>query len=262
MNKTVLITGGSSGIGLECARALCERGCHVYEMSRRDIETDGIIHIPGDVTLPHDAARAVDFVLSREGRVDILINNAGMGISGSAEFVSPEDAELQLRVNFLGVSNMCRAALGPMREHGGRIVNVSSVAAVTPIPFQAYYSASKAAVNAYTMALANEVRPFGISVCAVMPGDVQTSFTVSRHKSSAGDTEYSGRIARSVDKMERDENGGMTAAYVGRYIADIALRRHVRPLYTTRFDYKTLIVLAKLLPSAAVNRIIGALYAK
>lgn len=262
MNKTVLITGGSSGIGLECARTLASMGCRVYEMSRRDSAADGVSHIPGDVTRAGDAERAVGFVLEREGRLDILINNAGMGISGSAEFTSAEDAELQMRVNFLGVSNMCRAALGCMRKNGGRIVNVSSVAAVTPIPFQAYYSASKAAVNAYTMALANEVRGCGVSVCAVMPGDVQTGFTDARRKSDAGDSEYGGRVSRSVGKMERDERGGMSAAYVGRYVAHIATKRRIKPLYTTRLDYKALTVLAKLLPCALVNRIIGALYAK
>lgn len=262
MVKTVLITGGNSGIGSECARALAESGCRVYEMSRRDIAAEGIVHIPGDVTKPGDAERAVSLVLEREGRLDILINNAGMGISGSAEFTRPEDAWLQMKVNFFGVSEMCRAALGYMRENGGRIVNVSSVAAVLPIPFQAHYSASKAAVNAYTMALANEVRGYGVSVCAVMPGDVRTGFTAARLKSDAGDSEYAGRISRSVGKMERDERHGMSAAGVGRYIARIALKRHVRPLYTTRLDYKALTLLAKLLPCSLVNRIIGILYAK
>lgn len=262
MNKTVLITGGNSGIGLECARALLESGCHVYEMSRRDTKAQGIVHIPGDVTASEDASRAVSFILEREGRLDILINNAGIGISGSAEFTAPEEAERQIRVNFLGVSNMCSAALGPLRKSGGRIVNISSVAAVTPIPFQAFYSASKAALNAYTMALANEVRPLSVSVCAVMPGDVRTSFTASRHKISEGEREYGGRIGHSVAKMERDEQSGMSAEYVGRYVAHIAQKRRVKPFYTTRLDYKLLVCLAKVLPCAAVNRILGALYAK
>ncbi len=96
-------------------------------------------------------------------------------------------------------------------------MNLSSVAAVAPIPFQTYYSASKAAVNAYTMALANEVRPFGITVCAVQPGDIATGFTSAREKSQAGDQAYNGRIGRSVARMEHDETAGMSPASAGAF---------------------------------------------
>lgn len=261
MKKVVLLTGGSSGIGRECAIALAESGCRVYEMSRRDAPPEGVVHITGDVTSAEDCRRAVAEVVGREGRLDILINNAGTGISGSAEFTDAADAERQMRVNFHGTANMCSAALGALRESGGRIVNLSSVAAVTPIPFQAFYSASKAAINAYTMALANEVRPYGVSVCAVMPGDAATGFTDARTK-NGGEGVYAERVSRSVGKMEADERGGMSAEYVGRYAAKIALRRSVKPLYVTRFDYKALSVLAKILPCRTVNFIIGKLYAK
>ena len=261
MEKIVLITGASSGIGRECARVLAESGCRVYEMSRSGSDGGGVTHVTGDVTSVDDCRRAVETLIVREGRLDILINNAGMGISGSAEFTDAADAKRQIAVNFLGVTNMCSAALGALRESGGRIVNLSSVAAVTPIPFQAFYSASKAAINAYTMALANEVRPFGVSVCAVMPGDVATNFTDARIK-NAGEGVYAERVSRSVGKMEADERGGMSAAYVGRYVAKIALRRRVKPLYVTRFNYKALAVLAKVLPCRTMNYIIGKLYAK
>ena len=261
MDKVVLITGGSGGIGRECALALAKYSCRVYEMSRRECPVGGVSHIAGDVTCVDDCRRAVSTVLGREGRLDIVINNAGMGISGSAEFTESEDAARQIGVNFLGTSNMCSAALPPLRESGGRIVNISSMAAVTPIPFQAFYSASKAAINAYTMALTNEVRPFGVSVCAVMPGDVATGFTDARVKND-GEGVYADRVSRSVSKMEKDERGGMSAAFVGRYVAKIALKRRVKPFYVTRFDYKALAVLAKVLPCRTVNFIIGELYAK
>ena len=261
MEKVVLLTGGSSGIGRECDSELARRGCRVYEMSRRDNAPEGVTHIAGDVTSVDDCRLAVEFVVGREGRIDVLVNNAGMGISGSAEFTDAADAEKQIGVNFLGTANMCSAALSVLRESGGRIVNLSSVAAVTPIPFQAFYSASKAAINAYTMSLANEVRPFGVSVCAVMPGDAATGFTDSRIK-NGGEGVYEERVSRSVGKMEADERGGMSASYVGRYVAKIALRRRVKPLYVTRFDYKALAVLAKVLPCRTVNFIIGKLYAK
>lgn len=104
----------------------------------------------------------------------MLVNNAGFGISGAVEFTKTEDAKRLFDTNFFGMVNMNRAVVPVMREAGqGRIVNISSVAGQIPIPFQTYYSAAKAATNSYTMALANELRPYGVTVCAVQPGDIK-----------------------------------------------------------------------------------------
>lgn len=263
MEQVVFITGGSSGIGGSTARILAAEGCRVYEMCRGEGGPAGCVHIKGDVTSQQDAKRAVEYVIGREGRIDILINNAGFGISGAAEFADMEDAGRQMDVNFLGMARMCQAVLPHMREAGrGRILNLSSVAAAVPIPFQAFYSASKAAVNAYSLALANEVRPYGVSVCAVMPGDIRTGFTAARKKQSAGDEAYGGRIARSVAKMERDERQGMDPAAAGRAIARIARRRRVKPLYAIRLDYQAITILARLLPARLLNWLVYQLYAR
>ena len=147
-------------------------------------------------------------------------------------------------------------------QGGGRIVNVSSVAAVTPIPFQAWYSVSKAGLNAYTLALANEVKPFGISVCAVLPGDIRTGFTAARDKSAVGDDIYGGRIGRSVAKMEKDEQNGMSAAFAGRQIAKIALKKRVKPHYVIGLSYRCLVFLDRLLPGELVRRLLYLLYAR
>ena len=118
-------------------------------------------------------------------------------------------AKRQLEVNFWGMVRTTKAVLPVMRaQRSGRIVNTSSVAAVTPIPFQTYYSVSKAAINSFTMSVGNEVRPYGIRISAVMPGDTRTGFTDARARSFAGDNAYGGRISRSVAKMEKDERGG------------------------------------------------------
>lgn len=100
-------------------------------------------------------------------------------------------------------------------------------------------------INSYTMAMANEVRPFGISVCAVMPGDIHTGFTAAREKEVRGDAEYGGRIARSVAKMEKDEQTGMEPKVVGAYIAGLALRKSVKPLYAVRLNYKFFVILSR-----------------
>lgn len=261
MKSTIaIVTGGSSGIGLETARALRARGVTVYALSRRPAEGE---HLCCDVSDAQAVRAAVDEVLAREGRIDLLVNCAGMGISGAMEFTPDADARRLMEVNVLGVSNALCAVLPAMRaQRSGRIVNISSVAAVAPIPFQAWYSASKAAVNALTMAAANEVRPWGIAVISVMPGDTRTGFTASRRKFEDGDGVYGGRITRSVQKMERDEEGGMTAQAAGQKIAKIALSRSRRPVQSLGLTYKACAMLAKFLPARAVRSLLAVLYGR
>ena len=139
---------------------------------------------------------------------------------------------------------------------------VSSVAAAAPIPFQAYYSAAKAAVNSYTMALANELRPYGVTVCAVQPGDIHTGFTAAREKTIDGDDVYGGRISRSVARMEHDEQTGMDPAKAGAFIAKVAMKQRVKPIYTIRFDYQFLALLTRILPYRFLNWLIGVIYGK
>lgn len=259
----VLITGGSGGLGLETAKSLAQMGCKVYELSRRAAKFDFMEHISGDVADFQQAQAAVDTVVKREGRLDLLINNAGFGISGAFEFTQEADARRLMDVNLFGMNNMIRAALPQMRMQGqGRIINLSSVAAVLPIPFQAWYSVSKAAVNAMSMALHNELRPYGIGVCAVMPGDLRTGFTAARQKSAAGDEAYGGRIERSVSRMEKDEQNGMEAAVAGRRIAKLALKKTLPPFATLGFAYKCCVLLDRLLPKRLVRFILYCMYAR
>ena len=257
-----IVTGGTSGIGRETAAALRSAGCRVYTVSRRPAPLQGTAHFSADVTDEAAVEAAVKAIYQEAGAVDILINCAGFGISGAVEFTASEEAKRQFDVNFFGMVNMNKAVIPLMRQAGGgRIVNISSVAAPVPIPFQTYYSASKAAINNYTMALANELKPFGISLCAIQPGDIATGFTDARAKSAAGDDIYEGRIAKSVAKMEKDEKGGGSAVAAGRYIAKIALKKKVKPLYAIGFAYKAVCVLMKILPCRLANSIIGRLYA-
>ena len=264
MKPVVIVTGGSSGIGAAAAEYLAVHGCTVYDVSRRE-RGDGksdIRHISADVTDEASVAAAVQSVLDAEGRIDILLNNAGFGISGAAEFTSVEEAKRQLEVNFWGMVRVTRAVLPVMRAQGrGRIVNTSSVAAVTPIPFQTYYSVSKAAINSFTMSVANEVRPYGIRISAVMPGDTRTAFTDKRARSFVGDDVYGGRISRSVGKMEKDERGGVSASVVGAVLGRAALSRSRKVFYTVGLVYQLVIFLMRLLPSTAANAILGKMYA-
>ena len=191
MKRVCVLTGGSSGIGKSAARLLKEDGFTVYELSRNGADADGIRHITADVTQREQVTSAIAAVLEAEGQIDLLVNNAGFGISGAVEFTDPKDAFDQLNVNFFGALHCIQAVLPTMRKQkSGHIVNISSVAAPIAIPFQAFYSATKSATNSLPLALRNEVKPFGIKASAVLPGDVKTGFTAARKKSCAGADVY------------------------------------------------------------------------
>lgn len=259
--KIAVISGASGGIGLEMAHLL-KTEYRVYDLSRSGKDTPGILHIDTDVTKEESVKAAFGQITAREGQIDLLICNAGFGIAGASEFTPLADAQRQFDVNFFGTVLCTQYALPLLRKTKGRIVSVSSAAAVFPIPFQSFYSASKSAVNTYIRALRNETRAFGVSIACVMPGDTKTGFTAMRKKEFRGEDVYGGRIAPSIAVMERDEEKGMSPTTVAGAIVRIAKKRHIRPLYTIGISYKLLYLLNRLLGITIVNRLIGMLYIK
>ena len=156
-------------------------------------------------------------------------------------------------VNFLGAIRFTQAVLPQLRKQRfGRIIYTSSVAAILAVPYQSFYSASKAAINAMALALANEVKEFGISVSVMMPGDVSTRFTDVRHKSSAGEEIYRG-ANKAITAMERDERSGMQPVQMARLFYHIATCPSPRPQYVGGFSYRVLCFLERLLPKRLVN---------
>ncbi len=261
--KTVIVTGASRGIGLETAKLFSEKGYRVYALSRsgKCEEIENIIPLACDVTDEEEVKSAFRRIYEESGRIDILVNNAGFGISGAVEFTDETQAKKQFEVNFFGCFLCCKCVADYMRKNGGgRIINISSLAAELSIPFQAFYSASKAAVNSLTLALANELRPFHISVCALMPGDVKTGFTDAREKQEEDGGVYADVIKKSVATMENDERNGMPAEKIAEAVLSLAEKKKVKLLSTKGAKYKLFAVLAKLLPASAVNRVVGMLY--
>ncbi len=257
----VVITGGSSGIGKAAAALFAGRGCRTYELSRSGIDAENIRHITADMTDEQSVSDAVDRILSECGKIDIFVCNAGWGISGAVEFTETEAAQRLFDVNFFGVLRCIRKVVPVMRtQKSGRIVCLSSVAAPLAIPYQAFYSASKAAINDLVLALRCELRQFGVKVSAVMPGDAQTGFTANREKASEGDALYGGAIKRAVSAMEKDERGGMPPETVAKKIYLAATRKHPRPFYVAGAKYRLFVMIAKFLPTSLVNWIIGKMY--
>lgn len=258
--KTLILTGGSSGIGLATVRLFAERGWKVFELSRHGVSHDNIIHIHCDVTDESSVQQAVSQVCMQTDHIDVVISNAGFGISGPIEFTTTDEAHRQFDVNFFGAFHIVKAVLPTMRaQQYGRIIFTSSVAAVLSIPYQAFYSAGKSALNALALALANEVRQFGISVAVLMPGDVATGFTNARSKSTEGQDVYR-NMQSAVAAMEKDEQNGMTPEHMARDLYRIATRRTVKPQYVGGALYAFFCFLNRILPIRLVNRIVGKLY--
>lgn len=182
MSKTervALVTGASSGIGLATARALRRAGFRVFGTSRKpaaDI-SDGITMLVCDVTNEASVRTLVETVLSQAGRIDLLVNNAGIGLLGGAEESSAKQATAIFEVNVFGVVRMTNAVLPVMRrQRAGRIINMSSILGLIPAPFNALYASTKHAIEGYSESLDHEVRTQGIRVVLVEPGVTRTSF--------------------------------------------------------------------------------------
>lgn len=270
-NKVVLITGASSGIGQATGYALMEKGFKVYGTSRRIKDENILISkngsgflkiIPLDVRQEESVQAAVNYIQEREETLDILINNAGYGIAGSVEDTSTEEALKQFETNFFGVHRMCRAVLPRMREQGrGLIINISSVAGLISVPYQSMYSASKAAIESMTEALRIEVKPFGIKISIVEPGDIKTGFTAGRQYVRASDNSvYKEKFLKAVNKMERDEQNGPPPKAVVNSILKIVTSKNPPVRIVAGFSYKILVVLKRLLPAKLVEFLVSRIY--
>lgn len=204
----VLVTGASSGIGASTARLLQSKGFEVFGTSRHPAklppEAPEIRWVPLDVCDDESVKKGVAEVLAAVPRLDALVCNAGFGIFGSVEEVPIEAARAQLETNFFGCLRTLRAVLPAMREAGGgRIALVGSLAGRAPIPFQAHYSASKAAIDALAMSLRNELHGTGVSVSLIEPGDINTPFNDVMQWGDSGQSVYAERI-RTCETVIRE----------------------------------------------------------
>ena len=256
----VVITGGSSGIGLETAKIYAkDKQNIVYVLNRREVNLDNVRYIKCDITSLVDISNAIKQIINKDNKeVNLLINNAGMGISGAIEYHSEEEIRKIIDVNLLGLVNVTRAFL-PYMNKGSKIINVSSVAGPIAIPFQTMYSVTKAGVLAFSNGLRNELRPLGIKVTSVLPGDTKTGFTASREK-SVDNGRYGDRIETSVSKIEKDESNGVPASKVAKKIFKVSKKKNPNAYYVVGLSYRLLVFLSRILPKRLVNWIIFKIY--
>ena len=256
--QVVVVTGSSKGIGRELAEMYHQKGFKVFGLARTACDA-GFQQIPCNVASYKSIVHAFKLIVRRAKRIDLLVNNAGYGVSGAVEHILHTDSQAITDVNFLGVCHCVKVALPHLRASRGRIINVASVAGVLPIPFQAYYSATKSAVYAFSLALANEVAPFGVKVCCVLPGDVNTTFTANRKKGEAEGV-YADTVKRSVTVMELDEQFGMSARYVAEQIYAISQKKRLPLVKIIGRKYQLLYALSCLLPVRVVNAVTRKMY--
>ena len=255
----IVITGGSSGIGLETARLFSNYPDNiVYVLNRREIKENNIHWIKCDLSDVASIKSAIELITKKHKIINLLINNAGMGISGAVEYHTEEEIKKIIDVNLLGLINVTRLSL-PYMNKGSKIINISSVAGPISIPFQTMYSVSKAGVLAFSNGLRNELRPLGIKVTSILPGDTKTGFTASREK-SVDNGRYGDHISKSVSKMEKDESSGVPAYKVAKKIYKVSKKKNPNTYYVVGLSYRFLVFLSRILPKRLVNWIIFKIY--
>jgi short-subunit dehydrogenase len=270
MHKVIFITGISSGFGRKTAEMLAARGHSVYGTVRKmsGNEADAGSHLNYlimDLADHTSIKNAADTVILKEGKIDVLINNAGMHTGGPVESSPAENIKLQMDTNFLGMVHLTRSFLPTMRERGrGLIINFSSIGGLIGLPFQAFYSASKFAVEGFSEALRMELNQFKIKVVVINPGDFNTNNSANRRNylaPTAPSDPYGEQYLKTLAIYEKDEANGQSPETMARKIVRIVETRHPRERYIIATFVERLAVYLKLfLPGRLFRKLIQLFY--
>ena len=260
--QVVLVTGASSGIGQACAALLAKHGYTVYGASRRTIAIEGVTPLVMDVTDDQSVGNAVAGLIEREGRLDAVVNNAGIAVAGAVEDCTIADAKEQFEVNLFGVLRVCHAVLPIMRQQrGGHLINIGSIGGLIAIPYQGLYSASKFALEGLTESLRLEMCDFGIRVVLVEPGDHRTGLTQSRR--TIASEVYREACHRAVGRMASDERHGADPDGVARLVHRIIRNPRPRLRYTAGPALqRAAIWLKRVMPYAVMERAMRLYYCR
>ncbi len=260
----IFITGISSGFGLATARLLSQEGHVVYGTVRREVsKLPGVHYLQLDVRDARAVQDAVRQIVEKEGAVDVLVNNAGMGIGGPLEFATEEEIQLQMETNFMGLVHCVDAVLPYMRrQKRGKIIALSSIGGLMGLPFQGFYSASKFAIEGYCEALRLETRGMGVQVVVLRPGDFSTGFTGSRKK--VGNEEALRAYPQyqvALEKVEHDELSGLKPEVLAGKIGRIVTMRHPRNGYVVAsLEQRLSVFLKRVLPARWFDWVLGSYY--
>jgi NAD(P)-dependent dehydrogenase (short-subunit alcohol dehydrogenase family) len=255
-NPVALVTGAAAGIGRATAIALQNAGFRVFGTSRRAAEgADGVRMLTCDVTDDASVAKLVDEVLTKAGRIDLLVNNAGVGLLGGAEESSIAQAQALFDVNLFGVLRMTNTVLPAMRRQGkGRIINVSSILGLIPAPYNALYASTKHALEGYSESLDHELRTLGIRVVLVEPGVTRTSFEENITKPDRLLPIYDSERLRMEALMRKLIEAGDAPDVVAATVVKAATDTVPRRRYTAGKHAGQVRFLRRFLPEAMVDK--------
>lgn len=261
MSKVVLITGGSSGIGKSVGEFLSQKGFTVYGTSRNptNITNQPFKLLALDVNDTDTILSAVKTIISNEGRIDVLINNAGMGITGSIEDTPTDEMRKVFDTNFFGAIDVIKAVLPQMRQQkSGLIINITSIAGYMGLPFRGIYSATKSALEIAAEAIRMEVKSFGIEVCNVAPGDFATNIASSRyHTPVFKDSPYKDVYQQNLNLMDSHVDSGGDPIQMAKAIYKIINTSKPKIHYKVgNFMQKFSIVLKRILPDKLYEKML------
>jgi NAD(P)-dependent dehydrogenase (short-subunit alcohol dehydrogenase family) len=263
-SKVVLVTGASSGLGRAMAEHLSAVGYIVFGTSRKRAGSTGAVRMLAlDVTDDVSVQQTIGQVIAETGRIDVLVNNAGIGLCGAVEDTSVDEARWQFETNFFGTVRVTRAVLPHMRQNGkGRVITVSSLAGMAALPFQPYYSAAKFALEGWNEALRLELAGSVIDCTTINPGDFKTGFTAARVFAREALTgRHAEQLKTTAAIYERDENRGADPLLVARLAEKLIARRRVGVRYTVGSPIQRFgMVLKRVLPATVFERIMKGTY--
>lgn len=260
MSKVVLITGASSGIGAITAKFLADKGFKVYGTSRHPKgDRDGFDLIQLDVLDVSSIERAVDRIVQKEGRLDVLINNAGMGITGPVEETPTDEMRRAFETNFFGAIEVMKAVLPQMRiQKQGLIINVTSIAGYMGLPFRGIYSTTKGALEILTETLSMEVKQFNVRVTNLAPGDFATNIASGRyHTPVFKGSAYADIYKKNLDLMDQHVDSGKDPILIAQQILKIINDPNPKLHYKVgELMQKFSIVLKRILPDRLYEKLI------
>jgi len=228
----VLLTGASGGLGMAIAKQLSKQ-CIVYGTSRKPKQSDYFIPIYMDLEKSETIQKAIHQILEKEGRIDVLINNAGIGITGSIEETDILAVKKVFQTNFFGMMELIQNVLPVMRKNQqGLIINISSIAGYTGLPFRGIYSATKAAVMRMTEALSAEAKSFGINVVDIAPGDFNTNIAEGRiYTDLKENSPYYEDYKRILKMIDEEVLNGLQPEVMGKTIQSIMSKKKPKLRY-------------------------------
>ena len=266
MKKVILITGISSGFGKQTAELLAKNGHIVYGTVRKKSESVPLVNVLNlDLMNPDSIINAVKTIIHKEGRIDVLINNAGMHTGGPIETLPFEFVKMQMETNFMGLVHLTREVLPAMRRQGGgTIINFGSIGGLMGLPFQGYYSASKFAIEGFSEALRMEVKQFNINVVVINPGDFHTSNSANRRgflAAHSGSDPYHEQFVKTLSIIENDESKGWAPEILAKKLVKIIECKNPKQRYViASLEQKLAVVLNKILPGKFFRKILEGHY--